>query len=132
MNTTVSLKMHPIVCCGCGISFQIPDEFDNTLRRTHKTFWCPRGCANHYPGESGEERAERLRKRAEDALARERARHDQTKADRDHKERQRRGEKAAKTRMKNRVKNGVCPCCNRHFTNLQRHMESKHPDWREK
>ena len=32
------------------------------------------------------------------------------------------------TKMRNRVGNGVCPCCNRTFVNLQRHMASKHPE----
>jgi len=27
-----------------------------------------------------------------------------------------------------RVHNGVCPCCNRSFQNLQKHMTTKHPD----
>lgn len=27
-----------------------------------------------------------------------------------------------------RVGKGVCPCCNRHFTNLERHMATKHPE----
>lgn len=30
------------------------------------------------------------------------------------------------TRIKNRIKNGVCPLCNRTFPNLARHMASKH------
>lgn len=24
---------------------------------------------------------------------------------------------------------GVCPCCNRSFTNVRRHMTSQHPDY---
>lgn len=35
------------------------------------------------------------------------------------------------TRMKNRVGNGVCPCCNRHFKNLQGHMKTKHPEFKD-
>ena len=27
-----------------------------------------------------------------------------------------------------RVHNGVCPCCNRSFQNLQKHMKTKHPE----
>lgn len=34
------------------------------------------------------------------------------------------------TRIKNRVGNGVCPCCNRSFGNLHRHMQTKHPGWK--
>jgi hypothetical protein len=29
------------------------------------------------------------------------------------------------------VANGVCPCCNRTFQNLARHMAGKHPDYEE-
>lgn len=32
------------------------------------------------------------------------------------------------TKLKRRVKVGVCLCCNRTFQNLARHMASKHPD----
>lgn len=30
-----------------------------------------------------------------------------------------------------RVKAGVCPCCNRTFQNLQQHMANKHPEFQE-
>lgn len=30
-----------------------------------------------------------------------------------------------------RVGNGICPCCNRSFANLQRHMASKHADFKQ-
>jgi dsDNA-binding SOS-regulon protein len=31
-----------------------------------------------------------------------------------------------------RVHNGVCPCCNRTFQNLLRHMETKHPEYKKR
>jgi hypothetical protein len=37
--------------------------------------------------------------------------------------------KGVKTRMANRIKHGVCPCCNRTFLNLQRHMTTQHPSF---
>ena len=33
------------------------------------------------------------------------------------------------TRMKNRIKVGVCPCCNRTFQDLAKHMASQHKDF---
>lgn len=33
------------------------------------------------------------------------------------------------TKLKNRIAKGVCPCCQRSFQNLKRHMESQHPDF---
>lgn len=39
------------------------------------------------------------------------------------------GQKAAKTRLRNRIKNGVCPCCTRTFQNLAQHMKTQHPSF---
>jgi hypothetical protein len=33
------------------------------------------------------------------------------------------------TKVRRKVANGSCPCCNRHFENLQRHMQTKHPEY---
>lgn len=40
--------------------------------------------------------------------------------------------RGAKTRIVNRIKHGVCPCCNRTFQDLQAHMATKHPDFQSK
>lgn len=37
------------------------------------------------------------------------------------------GYKGHATRITKRAKAGVCPCCNRSFENLRRHMASQHP-----
>lgn len=28
-----------------------------------------------------------------------------------------------------RIRNGVCPCCNRSFKDVHRHMKSQHPEF---
>ena len=57
-----------------------------------------------------------------DAFKGEMARHDQTKASL-------RSHKAAKTRIKNRISKGICPCCNWYFENLAKHMTTEHPHY---
>jgi hypothetical protein len=37
--------------------------------------------------------------------------------------------KGQATRLRNRAKAGVCPCCKRTVSQLARHMASKHPDF---
>lgn len=32
--------------------------------------------------------------------------------------------------LKKRAKHGVCPCCTRTFTNVARHMQTKHPEFK--
>jgi hypothetical protein len=38
-------------------------------------------------------------------------------------------QKGATTRAKKRHAAAVCPCCNRSFVQLRRHMENKHPGY---
>ncbi len=45
-----------------------------------------------------------------------------------HAERSRAAARGQVTKLKNRIKAGVCPFCNRQFQNLKKHMESKHHD----
>ena len=37
--------------------------------------------------------------------------------------------KGQMTKLRKRVANGVCPCCNRSFANLHRHMAGQHPGY---
>jgi len=117
-----------VVRCWCGIQHAVPESLrDLQLRQfndglTAKFIYCPLG---HRYQPAGITEAERLRRR----LVEREAAHDQTRAALRNTENQRRAERAAKTRLKNRIGNGVCPCCKRSFTNLRRHMDTKHPDY---
>ncbi|KKN75776.1 hypothetical protein LCGC14_0376520 [marine sediment metagenome] len=115
------------VSCGeCGGVYALTQRYLKE-KREHGGYWtCPYcKCTWGYNKELSElaQTKERL-EREQYYLANERSRHDQTRASL-------RGHKAAKTRLKNRIANGVCPCCNRHFTNLNRHMTTMHPDFSE-
>ena len=107
----------------CGHRIYLADSLMKLRERDHKTFYCTVcGTTLHWPNKSDMELLRSQLSRTEDML-------DTARADRDLKEHQRRGEKAAKTRIKNRIANGVCPCCRRSFQNLHRHMLNKHPDY---
>lgn len=74
--------------------------------------------------------------RLEKELAREKSKSDQLKADVDwQKKRRNEAEKSliatkgVVTRLKNRARNGVCPCCIRTFKDLHMHMASEHPNF---
>jgi NMD protein affecting ribosome stability and mRNA decay len=108
-------------CARCGIVFAVPEWFNQDRRETHKTFYCPNGHSLTYTAKSEAELERERRIRAEARAAR-----FEDKAE--VLERRRRAEKAAKTRVLNRIKNGVCPHCRRTFADLARHMQSKHAD----
>lgn len=119
-----------IIRCGkCELQFGMPQAFYNARRADHATWYCPAGHPRVFTGKSEEEkqrdRAEALERRLanrEEDLRSERAAHKLT-------EHRRRAAKGQLTKTKKRVANGVCPCCNRTFADLGRHMSGQHPDY---
>lgn len=113
------IRFETEICCSCGMPFAITAHFQKNRLNDHKSFYCPAGHAQHYTGKSEEqklkERLERERSIREAAEAR------ANKAESQHKQIAK-----AHTKMRNRVMNGVCPCCNRTFQNLMKHMQSQH------
>jgi hypothetical protein len=120
-NILYTEKLSVIHCAECAMAFAVPERFETDRRRDHKTFHCPIGHHNFFGAESDVERANRLLREAE--IARIEADAARNRAQMEAKTAQRK-----LARVKHRVANGVCPCCTRTFTNLARHMASKHPD----
>lgn len=115
-------------CGTCGERFCITDELYNVLKRSQQTWHCPHGHQRYFPlGKSREEKLQeqleeerRWRQRAEQRVA-------QARDEAEHQRRRANGYKGHATRITKRAKAGVCPCCNRSFENLRRHMQTKHP-----
>lgn len=124
-----------VVRCWCGIQHAVPESLRNEQVRQFNDgkrpmgIHCPLGHSHVPSGESASARLKRQLEAKDNAIAYERSRHDQTKAELRDTENRRRAEKAAKTRLKNRIAKGVCPCCNRHFANVHRHIQSQHPEF---
>jgi hypothetical protein len=114
------------ICCqpGCGVLFGMERGYRAERIRAKDSFYCPNGHKQHYLGKSDAQ----LAREASEALARERAAHDQTGAALN--EATKRAASAA--RKLSRVQRGVCPHCNRTFGNLARHMAVKHEKKRRK
>lgn len=124
---TFLIKWTTCYKCGCVVAME-SRQYDRFVE-THEWFWCPNGHQQHFTGKS---EAQQLR----DELARQKHRTEQAEAEarqqREYRvsaERREAARKGQVTKIKNRVGNGVCPCCNRYFANLHRHMTTQHPDW---
>lgn len=113
-----------IDCFKCGTLFALPDQVNDELVRTGRNFFCPNGHQQHYS-----ESTEAKLKTERDRVARLNARLDQERAERAAAERRASAARGQITKIKKRVANGVCPCCNRTFKDLGRHMSSQHPDY---
>lgn len=123
LNLNVNLYYKTTECFTCGITIAMPSDLYNRRLKDGKYFYCPKGHSQYFiQGQTKEEQLQKQLKIAHDSNAFLRKQNEQ--------ERNRtRGQKAAKTRIKNRITNGVCPCCNRTFKQLARHMKNKHPDY---
>ena len=118
-------------CSKCGVPFGLQVDIERSRRNDHDTFYCTNGHGQCFPQETEEERLKKQlnieRQKASTLIAS----RDQLSAElRDTRETSKREKAALKgsiTKMKNRVGRGVCPCCNRYFADVHKHMESKHP-----
>lgn len=126
----INTRFEVIYCYECKIPFAVPAVIRADWQQNGENFYCPNGHIQHYT-ESDVQRLNKKLKREQEQLELERKRTQWAQQAARNAENRRRAEKAAKTRIKNRVAKGVCPCCNRSFPNLHRHMETKHPDYTE-
>lgn len=117
-------------CFRCKVMFWLPDDLYRSSRRDEAIFfYCPHGHRQHFPaGETAETKLRRERDRLKQDQARLEDELRRQRQLRDAAERSASAYKGQTTRLKNRAKAGLCPCCNRHFDNLQRHIATKHPD----
>lgn len=125
--STITLTSHITyevqTCANCGTHFAITERFAEARREDGQKFYCPNGHNLSWADTELDKvrrwlaRSEGNRRAAEERTKREKKAHAATKG--------------KLTKTKKRVGNGVCPCCNRSFVNLARHMKGQHPDYTE-
>ncbi len=117
ISTTVKLVTEE--CCACGILFAMPQQVNERLRTKGGTFYCPNGHSQVYTEPDIEVLKRKLR--AAESLA----------TNLEYSLNGALDDLSAKRKelrsVKRRVNAGVCPYCQRHFTNLERHVHTKHP-----
>lgn len=125
---TYTTTLQRVECGSCYIPFAIPENLYDARLADGKSFYCPNGHAIGWT-DNENKRLRREKERLERLVAAKetsrRAALDQAAAA----ERRRAAAKGQLTKVKNRIGNGVCPCCKRHFANVERHMTTQHPDF---
>lgn len=119
-----------ITCYRCKVVFGLNDEFYRVAKQAgERMSWhCPNGHSQVF--KEGPTEAELLRKERDTLKQQMAYKDDRLRAEvaqREAAQNSARAYKGVATRVKNRVGKGVCPCCNRTFANLQRHMAGQHP-----
>lgn len=119
-------------CYRCKCEVWIPDALYDAAQhgRGKVEFFCGYGHGQVFSeGESEETKLRRERDRLmqrlaekDDAIAYQRGRVEQL-------DKRLSATRGVVTRIKNRIGHGVCPCCNRTFGDLSKHMATKHPSY---
>jgi len=118
ISTTVKLVTEE--CCACGIVFAMPQQVNERLRTKGGTFYCPNGHSQVYTEPDIEVLKKRLiaeQRRSQDLKTQLNGALDNLSVT-----------KKDLRRTKRRVNAGVCLYCRRHFTNLERHVHTKHAE----
>lgn len=127
-QTPCMVAMVEMECMHCQSPFAMSHvKYDRCMESGEK-FFCPNGHESHF----GENKNARLKKQVaqlESDRDYERDRANRHAARADTTEFRRRAQVGVTTRLKNRIAKGVCPCCNRTFADLARHMKTKHPKY---
>lgn len=120
------------VCCNCSIVFAMPTSLQKRCkeRGEKQSFYCPNGHGQHYTVGEIQQLEERLARANSDRIYW-MGRHSEAQDRLDGAERRVAAQKGQVTKLKKRISQGVCPCCNRSFVNLQRHMQGQHPEWQQ-
>lgn len=121
LNRNVTVDLVGMMCGECGCAFGIPASKKRQLEKTGDTFYCPNGHSRVF--------RDTTEKKLRRQLAAANAQRDSWKDQATTAERRRRAAKGQVTKLTNRIKAGVCPCCRRPFANLARHMAHQHPDF---
>ena len=120
--TTTDNALVTVTCGECDLEFGMP-RFLYDARRIDRHIWfCPVGHQRCFIAKS---EVQELRELLADAQARAIHANDQKHAALA----EVRKAQAKAKRVAKRAAAGVCPCCTRSFTNMARHMKTKHPDY---
>lgn len=131
---SIKHQMITEVCAACSVAFAMPKELQERRYADKQLFYCPNGHSQAYQGQTEESKLRkkldderRERQRAEQRVAQWQDEAREAEARAEHERRRANGYKGHAAKITKRAKAGVCPCCNRHFVALERHMATKHP-----
>lgn len=131
---TIELDLMTCPAESCGIKYGLDSRFRDERLKDGKSWHCPNGHSLSYHNNSEIDKLKAAKLTLESQLQFARDQRDRMEKKFEHQKIETRTQKGRATRFKNdrdrilaRIANGVYPCCNRHFVNVERHMKVKHP-----
>lgn len=110
-------------CPTCQMPYAATDDYFRRKSERGESWYCPEGHSAVFTKSHAAKMQE-----LEQELDRQRARTRHAQDQYEGAQASARAYKGHATRVKNRIKNGVCPFCHRSFANVRTHMASQHED----
>lgn len=133
MTLFVTDTLTAVQCPTCGVHHAIPETLrEQALAKrgaNGKQVYCPNGHTWHYTGKTEAERLAGELERAQQQRAWAEARANRLRAEAEAERRKAAAYKGVATKAKRRAAAAACPCCNRTFVQLRRHLDSQHPEY---
>jgi hypothetical protein len=124
---TFNVSLTTINCGECGGTYAINERYRKQKAENGGTWTCPY-CKTRWGYIKSElDRVREQLQRTENQLQFTNDRKEYYRKESEHFRKSRDGLKGALTKVKLRIGKGTCPCCKRHFVNVERHMKIKHP-----
>lgn len=120
---TLNTKFVTESCGECGVQFAMTEAKYEDAKTKGSTFYCTNGHARVYTTSKIKELENQLAAQKSSNEWYQKRLYDESKRVS--------AFKGQVTRIKNRVSNGVCPCCKRTFSNLANHIKHLHPEWKQ-
>lgn len=117
-----NIEFQAMECGECGTHFAMTQTMYKKRQEDGKGFYCPLGHERVFRDTEVMQLKRKLEAKERDL--------EWVRAQRDRSDKQVVAMKGQVTKIKNRVGNGVCPCCNRTFQNVHRHMKTQHPEFK--
>jgi len=117
-------------CCTCGGPVALSKDQERSLRESHRPFYCPAGHSQAFEAETEAERLRRVLHLSEIEKTRIAAELAQARTEADAALGEMVAAQQDAARAKRRAAAALCPCCNRSFTQLRRHLQTKHPEYK--
>jgi hypothetical protein len=131
MNTfsnMITETFHVVSCYTCGVRFGIESKlYRRVVTDAKGSVYCP-ACGHSTAWRESEDK--KKIKELENKLRWEAEHSERLRQRRDELDASLKATRGVVTRLKYRTAAGVCPCCNRTFSQLARHMAHKHPDFK--
>ena len=107
---------------GCGMTYGVPHDWVTARRDDHVSWYCLNGHSQYFPGQSDKEKLREQVAALSGNLKHQTERNKRLNEENTRLERSRRAVRGQKTRIVNRLKEGLCPWCGQDFPDLGAHV----------